>query len=120
MDAKTIQAELAQFTGTEAYHLLSPFHRNKLVATDGVKFLADVTGCYWLMDIIVFEFVPELRGEEFVLFTLTVDDKSRAVLVADDGNGNVLKKRKIDYTDFPLREVKLYLCDGVIMLVSEY
>jgi hypothetical protein len=49
---------------------------------------------------------------------------TRAVLTIDDGNGNVYAKQNIEYTDFPLNEIKLYCSfDGeywVIMLTSEY
>ncbi len=42
------QAELAQFTGTEQYYK----HLGGLVYTDGVKYLAEKAGSYWLLDII--------------------------------------------------------------------
>ena len=51
-------------------------------------------------------------------------NKSSAVLKIDDGNGYVYATQNIEYTDFPLNEIKLYCCfDGehwVIMLTSEY
>ena len=42
-------AALAQFTGTERYYRIAP----KFLITDGVKFLAENAGCYWLLDVAV-------------------------------------------------------------------
>jgi hypothetical protein len=54
---------------------------------------------------------------------LVVKD-SRAVLTYEDGNGNTYAKQEIEYTDFPLEEIKVYACwDGthwMLMLPSEY
>jgi hypothetical protein len=51
-------------------------------------------------------------------------DGSSAVLSLDDGNDNVFATQAIEYTDFPLSEIKLYCSfDGnhwVIMHTSEY
>ena len=42
----------------------------------------------------------------------------------EDGNGKVLKKQKIEYTDFPLDQIVLYCCPQgdqfVLMLPGEY
>lgn len=49
-----------------------------------------------------------------------------ALLVCDDGNGNVLATQEIPYTDFPLSEITLYVQENeylgglVVMLPSEY
>jgi hypothetical protein len=43
-----LRLDLDQFTGTELYHKVGP----RLIITDGVKYLCDKTGCYWLMDVI--------------------------------------------------------------------
>jgi hypothetical protein len=36
------------------------------------------------------------------------------------GNGNVVFTKKIEYTDFPLAEMKIYFTDGTILLPNEY
>jgi len=51
MNKLELQKGLAGFSGTEAYHRLSPLH-GKLVCTDGVKYLADKAGAFWLIDAI--------------------------------------------------------------------
>ena len=49
------QSNLAQFTGTEAYHRWSPLFP-RMVLTDGAMFVAKhggTSGAFWLMDAIV-------------------------------------------------------------------
>ena len=61
-------------------------------------------------------------GLGFPRKTLVKDGKATAQI--EDGNGKVLKKQKIEYTDFPLDAVVLYCCPQddqfVILLPSEY
>lgn len=120
LSPEEIQRRLGGFTGTENYY---KFHTLKL--TDGVKWLAEVCECYWLLDIIfsIARFERKLRGQEFVVCKIRVirlAHSTKAVFTADDGNNNILYRQNIPFTDFPLDEIKLYLVDGVILLPSEY
>lgn len=112
-------SELAQFTGTENWyrHALA---RN-VHYTDGMLFLAERAGAYWLIDEIALAQKAEaaLMNEEFQVWTLIVEGSS-ALLCCDDGNDRLLLKKRIDYTDFPEPGIKLYVADGVIMLPGEY
>lgn len=64
---------------------------------------------------------PKVKAEEFQVWTLATDlEKHRAVLTCDDGNGNVVFTKRIDFTDFVLPDIKLYFTDNVILLPSEY
>ena len=112
-------SELAQFTGTTQWyrHTLA----RGIFYTDGVHFIAERAGAYWLVDEIALSQInaPALKGEEFQTWTLIVDAKA-AVLRCDDGNGRVLLEKRIGYTDFPEPGIKLYFTDGVIMLPGEY
>ena len=41
---------------------------------------------------------------------LSVDlDTNAATLTADDGDGNILVTQEIEFTDFPLPEIKIYV-----------
>jgi hypothetical protein len=120
-----LESELSQFTGTEKYHRFSILFRS-LVLTDGAKYLAEKAECYWLMDIIG-SILPliSIKSGGFCGATIAkIKGTSGAVFTADDGNGNVFYTQKIPYTDFPLDEYKLYVCDNgnvwVILLPSEY
>lgn len=115
---------LDMFCGTEEYHRVQKVGQKPVYATDGIKYLCEKGACYWLMDLIVsHQFNPNVRKEEFQVWTLTVKD-DKATAKCDDGNGHILATQQIQYTDFPLSEIKIYLqCDDekiVIMLPSEY
>jgi hypothetical protein len=111
-------SELSQFNGTENFYRITQRH----LLTDGTKYLAEKAQSFWLMDAVA-SHLPKYFHDYFCVANLTVNGSS-AVLKIDDGNGNVYATQDIDYTDFPLREIKLYCCfDGeywVIMLTSEY
>ncbi len=120
MTTKTLnESDLAQFYGTENWYRHGLFR--KYMFTDGVKYMADAGGAYWLIDDIICPAACEkdLRGEPFQSWTLTVEG-TRGKLVADDGNGRVLYEKDIAFTDFPLAGIKLFLADNVLMLTSEY
>lgn len=116
-----IEAGLPQFIGTGSYWI----HQPGLVLTDGANWLAESAECYWLYDII-WSVRPKLEGEGFACLDLAVDlGKHKGAVVIEDGNGRALYRQRIPYTDFPLPNTTLYICDGeggkkVVMLPSEY
>lgn len=116
-----LEADLHQFTGTEHYYK----YMGGVVLTDGAKYLADRAGAYWLMDVVAsWQAAKKVACEHFQLWKLEVKENDKAVVVADDGNGNEIARQEIPFTDFPLRSIRLYLVnDGryrVLMLPSEY
>ena len=112
---------IPQFYGTEAYYRWSPIFGNFLL-TDGAKYIAEACDAYWLVDLFA-SHLPAYKDEGFAVLYLKVKD-GKAVAQIEDGNGKVLKKQKIEYTDFPLDQIVLYCCPHgdqfVIMLPSEY
>lgn len=128
MTANELHSALAGFNnGTEAWyqHALS----RRVTYTDGAKFLADHAGAYWLLDEIVIR-QPQVRKRhariaDFQHWELRVKNNV-GTLACDDGNGNVILKAKIPFTDFPLDSIELFYATGgpggtdVIMLPSEY
>lgn len=114
-----LELQLRQFTGTETYYR----HPLGLLFTDGVKFLADSAGAYWLLDVIA-SYQPQCRKDamlaEFQLWTLTVNADRSAVVKCERDADDEAFRQEIEFTDFPLREVKLYVCNGVVMLAGEY
>jgi hypothetical protein len=46
---------------------------------------------------------------------LTVNPDHTATLTCDDGNGNIVFAKAIEYTDFPLPEIALYFTDKTIL-----
>lgn len=93
-----------------------------MLFTDGAEFVADEGGAYWLLDEIalVQRYVKKIAAQEFQCWKLTVKADQTAKLVCEDGNGNTVFSKRIEYTDFPLAEITLYFTNNVILLPSEY
>ena len=110
------QSDLDQFTGTECWHR---HWLGRVLFTDGAKYLFDNAGAYWLLDEIVLEQSNRrVKAEEFQVWKLKVEKRS-AALTCDDGDGNIVFTKRIDFTDFPLAEIRLYFEGGVVLLPSE-
>ena len=119
MAAKTLNEEdLMNFTGTTQWYR-HPLVRSVLY-TDGVQHVAETGEAYWLLDeIALAQSIKTIQAEEFQVWRLVVENGS-GMLTCDDGNGRVVYAKRIDYTDFPLAEIKLYFTDSVLMLPREY
>ena len=110
--------ELKQFSGTEQWY------RNPLfptcLYTDGVKYLAEQAGAYWLLDYIFSnQNLKEIKEQEFQVWIINVED-SKAIIKVEDGKDNLIKEFKISYTDFPLKELSLWFVNNTLLLPSEY
>jgi len=113
LDAIKLQNGLNQCIGTTQYFI----HWTRILKyTDGIKFLADNAGAYWLIDAIA----SYQRKEPFQLWELKVKDSKAVLTMKEDTNEPILVEQEISYTDFPLKEITLYLIDGVLLLTSEY
>lgn len=118
---KTLKkADLYQFTGTENWYRHA-FVRSVLY-TDGAKYVAEAGGAYWLLDEIAFaqKSHAALAAEEFQLWKLTVHPDQSGTFTCEDGNGNLIFSKPLEYNDFPLNEITLYFTNNVILLPSEY
>ena len=77
---------------------------------------------YWLIDEIIFaqRLVPEVAGETFQLWRLTLEDDRSAILSCMGSNGETVWTREIGWTDFPLATITFYYTDRTLLLSSEY
>ncbi|ALB42204.1 MULTISPECIES: DUF6876 family protein [Nostocales] len=137
---KLIQ-DLANFTGSEQYYL----HWSKVLKyTTGVKYLAEKAQAYWLIDAIASHQTKRLLSNEnlryFQLWLLTVTNTEnqlpqkygfinpnpnhKAVLTCwEDTPVERVKpviRQDIEFTDFPLTEMKLYVENSILLLPSEH
>jgi hypothetical protein len=116
------KSELSQFTGTENHY------RNftGLLYTDGVQYLAEHGGAYWLIDAIgSYQRDPCIRDnqrlQDFQLWRLTVHQDHSATLTCHEDSDEPAKIiQQIEYTDFPLDGIKLLVEGGVLLLPSEH
>ena len=116
-------SDLAQFTGSDTVYR---HWTERLVYTEGVQYLADKGGAYWLIDAVA-SYQPDKRITsspelvDFQLWELVVcEDKSAALTVRADSDRPAAITQQIPFTDFPLERVKLYVCNGTLLLPSEY
>jgi hypothetical protein len=110
--------DLSQFTGSENWYQHSLL--KSVFYTDGAKYVAQRGKAYWLLDLIASaQCVKKVKQEEFQVWTLKVNDH-KGVITADDGDGRVIYSQKIEFTDFPLDEIKFYFVNSIILLPSEY
>ena len=117
--------DLNQFTGSDNYY------RNKnypFFYTDGIKYLAE-GGAYWLLDAIAsWQEDPIIKNDQDLnqiqFWKLKVDSSSAGILVCERDQDDPVITQKIPYTEFPLPEITLFLCDmgtqGILILPSEY
>ena len=121
--AAQLREFIAQANGFEKHyrHALSG-----MSFSEGVKFVADEAGAYWLVDLILiaskFEHLQgKCEGLEF--WTLTTKDGKGELICTDGGmdgcEANVVYSETIPFTDFPLEEFELYNDGGILCLPGE-
>jgi hypothetical protein len=113
--------DLRQFTGSETFyqHGLTP-----LRYTEGVHYLAETGGAYWLIDLIAsYQHDRRVRAnprlQEFQLWELTVADQKGVATLREDSGCDPVIEQRIAYTNFPLLNVKLYVENRTLFLPSE-
>lgn len=130
MTPQELELNLRQFTGIENYHKWSILFRS-FVLTDGAKYLAENAGAYWLMDAVASHY-GSYKNEGFVIAVFGKNSEYHKGwtlrLVDDIPSTKVFATQNIEYSDFPLDEISLYVIPQdtelgkmwVILLPSEY
>ncbi|MGB3756806.1 MAG: DUF6876 family protein [Rivularia sp. (in: cyanobacteria)] len=117
--SQEISNELKKFYGSANLYK----HWLGLRYTEGIQYLAQEANCYWLLDAIAShqtkQFLSNPKLREFQIWHLQVKDNSGVLICEWDTNQEVLRQ-EIEYTDFPLNHIKLYLVEKVLMLNNEY
>lgn len=115
-----LDRRLYQFIGTEQYFR----HPSGFLFTDGVKYLAEHYGTFWLLDTILFNQPLEIDDLQVWKLKRTYDDKEqptdRFILTGEDGNRKIAFTAEIPYSDFPADEVTIWFQNGVLYLPSEH
>lgn len=104
---------LREFNATDHYYKYLTMN-----ITVGVLTLAQNFECFWFLDIIA-SYQPQLKQEEFQCWKLTKNEDDSAIVTCDDGNGRILKKQKVDWTDFRATTATVWVEFGVALLPSE-
>ncbi|MFZ4602988.1 MAG: DUF6876 family protein [Caulobacterales bacterium] len=114
------QAQLDQFTGSETWWR-HPLNR-RTTFTDGVRFLAEQAGAYWLIDeiLLIQPEAAKLGLPDWQFWRLNVHADKSATLACHDGDGVIAYAKEIGWTDFPLKRVELWFMNDVLYLPSEH
>lgn len=132
LNATELKQGLGNFCGTDGYHRLTIFPG--IVGTDGVAWLAKNAECFWLIDEIAIaqrtvraiRDNPALQDMQFWQLNVT---GTKATLVCCEDEGRPVYEKEIEYTDFPLSEIRIWVAAAgdpegntfkVMMLPNEY
>ena len=117
---KLTHQDLSMFTGSDTFHKWSVL--SKSVLTQGAKYVADNAGAYWLFDEL--DLSLKNTGEHFASIEIFVDQESRTYIRIDNGDGEQIACKKLNFSDFPLDQFKLWAVHNgtayTFMLPSEY
>ena len=115
-ETSDLESKLGHFIGTTKYY---PHWSKSIRWTDGINFLCEEAGAYWLIDIVA-SYQSKLKAP-FQLWKIKVNPDNTALVTMQEDTGQpYLAKQEIPYTDFPLREFEFYCIDRVCMVKSEY
>lgn len=117
------ESDLTQFCGSSEFF---QHWTKRLIYTEGVHFMAEHGRAYWLIDAVA-SYQPDKRIAsrpdlvDFQLWELAVaEDKSAVLAMRGDSGQPAVITQEIPFTDFPLEQIKFYVCNGTLMLPSEY
>ena len=119
-----IRQQLQGFCGTEKFYNIAML---KTRYTDGIKFLAETTNCFWLVTDVSIIAKSLIHKSYFI----TIDFKrfsqkeqqdkcKEAEITYSAGNDTILFKQAYYITDFPLNELRLFFVENTLMLPGEY
>lgn len=123
METLQIKSDLASFTGTTQYHKhLLPAH-SPLLITDGCNYIREKCGAYWLFDAIIsYQNHSKVKALGFQIWRLK-QKRSNFTWVLEcfeDIHKPPAVVQVIEFSDFPLEEIKIWVVGGVALLPSEY
>lgn len=123
MEAIEIKRELKYFHGTDEYHKHLFPGRSPILLTDGCKFIRDECNAYWLFDAILsYQQSLERKGINFQVWELKhlMKDLTWQLTCREDTGKKPVIAQSIEYSDFPLDYIKIWVIDKIALLPSEY
>jgi hypothetical protein len=123
MEVCHIKRALREFKGTTKYHKHLFPGKSPLVLTDGCNFIREHCNAYWLFDAILsYQSDKILRNVFFQVWELRQlrKDLSFSLTCRQDSDKKPIISQAIEFSDFPLEEIKIWVIDNVALLPSEY
>lgn len=123
MDTKNITNKLSQFHGTAEYHKHLFPGKSPIFITDGCKYIRDACNAYWLFDALLsYQSHKAIRDVNFQVweFRQLKKDLSWVLTCRQDSDKKPIIAQFIEFSDFPLDCIKIWVIDKVALLPSEY
>jgi len=111
---------LKQFIGTQYYweHFIPGALRLKL--TDGCNFVRQEASAFWLFDMIAsYQYDDRINLYPFQIWQLT-QKEDHWLLECRGDEGQSMLTHRLDYSDFPIDHIEIWVLDGVALLPSGY
>jgi hypothetical protein len=123
MEKYLLKRTLKEFHGTRSYkkHLFPG--KSPILITDGCDFVREQMNAYWLLDAILsYQDEKVLRDVKFQIWELRQQRKDLSWLLTcrEDSDKKPLIAQVIEFSDFPISEIKIWVIDKVALLPSEY
>jgi hypothetical protein len=130
--AAEIEKGIRGFTGSDEYTRCTFLPR--FYTTEGMTWVCETAGAWWFTDLVAsHQTNARVRREDFQVWKLkriyTEANPEGAVVTCDNGNGRIIARQVIPYTDFPCEEFTAWLeagsLDGetparILLLPSEH
>ena len=123
MNTYEIKRALREFRGTEKYHKHLFPGKSPIILTDGCNFVREHMNAYWLFDAILsYQNEKILRDVNFQIWELRQQRKDLSWLLScrSDSDKKPLITQVIEFSDFKIEEIKIWLIGNVALLPSEY
>jgi hypothetical protein len=123
MEKYLLKRTLKEFRGTEKYHVHLFPGKSPLKLSDGCAFVREKMGAWWLFDCILsFQLDKRLKDVSFQIWELKQlkSDLSWKLTCKEDIGKKSLVTQRIEFSDFPLESIKIWVIDKVALLPSEY
>lgn len=123
METYRIKRQLKEFRGTSQYHKHLFPGKSPILLTDGCEFVRESCKAHWLFDAILsYQLDQRLKNVSFQIWELRQQMKDLSWLLScqeDSGKKPVISQR-IEFSDFPIESIKIWVIQGVALLPSEY
>jgi len=123
MNTYEIQWALREFTGTDCYYPHLFPGKSPIRLTQGCAFVREKCKAHWLFDAILsYQSDPRIRNLKFQIWILQrlKKDLSWELKCLEDTGKNPLMTQIIEFSDFPLDSIRIWMIDGICLLPSEY
>ena len=123
METIDIKTTLREFHGTSQYYKHLFPGKSPILLTDGCKYVRDACKAFWLFDAILsYQCDKVLKGINFQIWELKrlKLDLSWQLTCREDTNTKILIRQSIEFSDFPIDYIKIWVIDKVAILPSEY